>query len=307
MTLDLRKLEAQTAYFDANGRPTMQFQIFWQQTIEAIEAQEAIQDQALADIQTALTNAGIALATAQASMPDVPPTTINADYTGTIGLGQLPRNIQVRRFDDLADVTASSAWSATTDSGSIAYTIGASTGIINVTAIDSSSVINAVSVYNGVTRSRKVSVNKEVAAPSSTGTSGGTTATNTGFGTVSATSMAAISDDMTVTVGTAGEVSLNAPLVTHPLDTTNGTYAVYGVWQWYDGASWVDLGTEVLNAVAATVADGGDIVDDGYMPVSYIKTGLAPAASEKFRLMARYATFHTGSTTFFGTASAVGS
>lgn len=74
MTLNLKRLEAQKSYFDANGRPTMQMQIFWQQTVEALEsatnaliASDANQDALLAQILAAQATADAAQGTADAA------------------------------------------------------------------------------------------------------------------------------------------------------------------------------------------------------------------------------------------------
>ncbi len=48
--------------------PWSDMQMWWQEVVEAIEQQEGVQDQALADIQTALTNAGIAIGLANSGI-----------------------------------------------------------------------------------------------------------------------------------------------------------------------------------------------------------------------------------------------
>ncbi len=68
MAFQIPPLPAGQPIADKNGQPTLAFSVYWQQLIAALENQEAIQDQALADIQTALTNAGIALAVANSGL-----------------------------------------------------------------------------------------------------------------------------------------------------------------------------------------------------------------------------------------------
>lgn len=72
--LVLKKLEAQQSYFDASGRPTMQMQIFWQQTVQALMdtinalvASDLNQDDLLEAILAAQAAADAAQAAAEAA------------------------------------------------------------------------------------------------------------------------------------------------------------------------------------------------------------------------------------------------
>jgi hypothetical protein len=309
MTLDLRKLDAQTAYFDTNGRPTMQFQIFWQQTIEAIVAQETIQDQALADIQTALTNAGIALATAQASMPAVAPLTVYADDAGTVLTDELPLDVPFKRYAAGVDVTADSAWSMTVLTGSATASIGAATGVLQITALGSSTTFQIESVKDDLTLTTTLLVTKDIAAPPSSGSGGGSASSDTSFTSIDSTTHEPISDELTVTAGTGGVVDLTASLLVSTARTAAGVWPVWGIWQWFDGAVWVDQGSEVESDPDTEVTDSGDgyaQINRGVLTITASKTGLAPASSHKFRLTARNDT-GTRLMNFSGTASAVGS
>ncbi len=280
-----------------------QAQIWWQQVVEKIESQETIQDQALADIQTALT-------AAFSRQPDVPPVTVQADYTGAVTAGQLPRNIAIKRYYNMTDVTASSAWSLTTLTGTITATIGAATGLLVVTALGTTATLQVTSVRSGVTLTSVVTVTKVLAPAPSGGSGGGTSASDSSFTSINAAAHVAISDELTVTAGSAGTVTLTAPLgVSTAAFAPNGAFAVFGKWQWYDGAVWVDLGTEVQSSPDTTVffGDLGErYTEDGSISVPSSKTGLVAASSHKFRLMARNST-GTRTMTFYGTATAVGS
>src|SRR5690606_10815137 len=170
MSFRLPRLTEDAEIVTANRRPSFRFQRWWQSIVTKLEGQENTQDdilvqlqQAQADIVTALNQAGIALDLAGAVMPDIPPVTILADYTGTVLDGQLPRDIQAQRFSGDDDVTADADWSATTLSGGVTYTMG--TGVLNVTAITSSAVVEITSEYNGIPRSRKLPITLQLQDP----------------------------------------------------------------------------------------------------------------------------------------------
>lgn len=249
------------------------------------------------------------------SMPDLVPVVIQADHLGAVLTGQLPRNVLAKRFHAGAEVTTSAAWTATTDSGTVTYSIGAATGVLEITALASDeAVIDVKSVYSGITVSRKLKVSKQKADPPTTGSGGGTSASDTSFASINSASMAAISDELTVTVGSAGEVALTAALsVTTDEVAPDGSFDVKGRWQWWDGAAWVDQGAgESSSSPDATVTEHGPpgeeyyTVDNGSLSVSATKTGLAAASSQKFRLRARN---NSGTRTMYltGTATATGS
>jgi len=283
-----------------------QAQIWWQQVVEKIESQEAIQDQALTDIQTALT-------AAFSTQPDVSGVIVTASYAGEVDAGQLPRNIAIKRYYSGADVTATSAWTLAVLSGTITATIGAATGIINVTALGTTATLEATSVRSGYTLKTVVAVTKTLAAAPSGGSGGGTSASDSTFLSINSATHVAISDELTVVAGSAGTVTLSAPLtVTTDGNLPTGTFVVQGKWQWYDPgpALWTDLGTEVPSNPHATVYYVAEFdayfTDNGALSVPASKTGLVAASSYKFRLMARKS-IGTKAMYFSGTASAVGS
>ena len=300
--------------------PWGQFQVWWQQVKLAIETNETSQNTLLAQIiaaQTAATAAQATATTAQttasANMPDVPTASIACDSAGTPNTGQLPKNIGVKRYNGTTDVTAAAAWSQATFSGTITCTVGAATGVLNITAMASNSaVVTVTSVHNGITLSRKVTINKALAAAATTGTGGGTSSSTSTFNAINSSTHADISGTLTVTVGSVGTVTLSAPLY---VDTANsGTaanYPVFGKWQWDStgAGAWTDLATEVQsNPDCAIVAEGAGVYSEysGTLTCSASKTGLAAASSQKFRLVARNGS-GTRSMTFSGTASGVGS
>jgi hypothetical protein len=239
-------------------------------------------------------------------------TTLLADHTGSILDGQLPRNDVYKLLRGATDLTASAAWAVTEISGDYTGTIGVATGILNTTGLAVDSVIRITASYLGKTWPLDVKVVKSSAAPpvggGSGGGTGGTADSDTTINSINSASMAAVTKELEVTVGSAGQVSLNAPLDVGTTTTSPaGTFKVYGIWQWWDGAAWVDLGTETGSSPDCVVVNeaGSYVPQSGYLTVSATKTGLAAASIQKFRLRARNS---SGTRTMYlsGTASAQG-
>lgn len=297
MAFRLPRLPETIEIVEPNRRPSFKFQRWWQSIVSKLETQEGIQDQALIDIQTALTNAGIALDTANALMPDVPAVTILHDYTGTVLSGQLPRNLSVTRLDGSTDVTTSSTWSATTISGGATYTIGAATGIINVTAISATTVIEATSTYNGIARSRRVTIYRTLQDPPPSSSS--STAYDSTIGETSAASYGTANATISnFTCGASGDVDLAAPLELSTLESS-GSYHAYGKWQVSAAGAgvWTDVYTEIQSSIPARPSEPGSI------EVNQTATGLTPTSAYDFQLLLRN---DSGTATLYyaGTASA---
>jgi hypothetical protein len=88
MSLDLKNLQAQTSYFDATGRPTLQMQMFWQDAITAIKAQDAAQDSvidALAAAVAAITAAQDAADLANAAAANAQSVADNVTSSQSLG------------------------------------------------------------------------------------------------------------------------------------------------------------------------------------------------------------------------------
>jgi hypothetical protein len=269
------------------------FRKLWQKNCELIEAQ-------FSDVFLAL-----------ASISEVAPIVIVADYTGVVNpADQLPYQVAIKRFSGDTDVTTLTAWSLTADAG-ITATIGASTGLLSITAITASGTITVSSIYNGITKTKLVPVTLSIGATPSTGSGGGgSTSSDTTFNSISSATHAAISDELTVTVGSSGTVTLNAASLTvRTTKDTTGTFPVYGLWRWWNGAAWADVGTEVQSSPDCTLDYDSEVgiyffSPSGSLTVNTSKTGLGVGTSQKFQLYARNSS-GTRTMTFTGTASAI--
>lgn len=246
-----------------------------------------------------------------ATISEVAPIVITADYQGAVDPSdQLPYEVAIKRFAAGTDVTTSTAWSMTVDSGDITASIGAATGVLEITAIGSSGQITVSSVYQAIVKTRTISVTLSTATPPATGSTGGSTATDTSFGVIASTTHTAISDELSVTVGSDGTVDLTATLSVNTARTgPDGAYPTYGIWRWWNGSAWADVGTEVAASPSTQVLEdvetGIFIVKKGTLTVNTAKTGLTASATEKFQFYARNFT-GTRTMSFSGTVSAVG-
>lgn len=271
---------------NANNSSGLAFQRLWERNCVALESQ-------ITDLFAALS-----------SMPDIPDVRIDADYTGAVISGELPISVYAYRYSGDTDNTADATWGFTTNNGGISASI--SLGVLTITAIAGTTVVTITSTYNGVAQSRTFTVYLDVAAPPSTGgATGGTSASTSTFTNFNSASYAAVTGELNVTTGSVGTVDLAAPLRTKINGSpSDGVYEVKGIWRWWNGASWVDVGTEVASAPDAERDDGDN--HNGQIAVTAQKTGLAASSTAKFKLYAKN-TSGTQSMYFTGTASAVAS
>lgn len=242
-------------------------------------------------------------------MPEIAAVQIAASYTGAVDpADQLPMTVACKRYNDATDVTSSCTWSRSVVSGGITCSINASTGALTITAVTSSGVIEVTSVrtVNGtsMTLTTRFNVYLNVGAAPSTGSGGGgSTASDTSFSTVNTGTLAAISDELTVTVGSSGNVELAAYLSAYvALGTPDGDYNAIAEWRWWDGAAYVAVGAPAGTDPACNVVDV--YISPGALSIVEVKTGLTPAASEKFQLYA-CCDGHTETMSFSGEASAI--
>ncbi|WP_310496492.1 hypothetical protein [Sandarakinorhabdus sp.] len=232
-------------------------------------------------------------------VPAIATVVIKADHTGAALAGQLPRAVQARRFLGDTDVTTTTTWSIVA-TGCTA-TIGAATGLIDITACTTNGKIVVTSVRDTVTIAVEVAVLLELAPPPSSGgggSGGGGSASGTVSYATSSTSYGTAAIELTVTIGTGGTCALAFP-GTFTV-ASGGTQDARGKWQRETSpGTWADVGSE---ASSTEGADGDGT--PGSISVDANATGLTPSSSQKFRLLLRRAAAG-GSMSFTGTASAV--
>ena len=122
--------------------------------------------------------------------------------------------------------------------------------------------------------------------------------------------MASVSPELSCTVGSTGVVNLQATLsITTAAVFPTGTFRTLGIWRWYNGASYVDIGTPTPSDNGAIVTYDTQVkiysTQDDTMTVASSKTGLTAGSAAKFQF---YAENYSGTRTMslYGTITATG-
>jgi Putative phage tail protein len=238
-----------------------------------------------------------------------------ANFAGVLDAGQLPRNIAFKRWQINTDVTTSATWSITTQGTITGGTVTvSSSGVVTIpsgVSIPASTEIVVSSVHDGVTLISRIAVTKTNGA-SPPGTGGGTTVTDSTFNTVSTTTLAAISNILTVKTGTSGQLTFSAPLSIYAAAASpDGTFGAIGQWRYRPiSGSFTDAGTQADETSMAEVEleSGIYFAAPGYIEVSATVTGLTASTDYEVQLFAaRDSASPTKTLSFGGTATVTGS
>lgn len=237
-----------------------------------------------------------------------------ANYAGVLDSGQLPRNIAFKRWQITADVTADATWAIDSQGGITGGTVTVVDGIVTIpsgVSIPAATEIIVSSLYDGVTLVSRIAVTKTNGA-SPPGTGGGTSVSDSTFSTVSGTTLAAISDLMTVKTGTGGQLTFSAPLSIYAAAASpDGIFGAIGQWRYRPvSGSFSDAGTQADEIFAATVEleSGVYFASAGYIDISATVTGLTASTDYEVQLFAaRDSSSPTKTLSFGGTATVTGS
>lgn len=248
------------------------------------------------------------------SLDQVASVAFAADYLGVLSAGQLPKNINVTRRRGGVDVSSSTTWSIVSQVGITGTVTISSSGVVTIptgATIGASSTIEVRSIRDGTTLDAHISVTRNDAPPPSTGSSGGTTVSDSTFNSVSGSSFVAISDLMTVKTGSSGQVQFAGALTTTvEAAPAVGYFHVEMKWQYRTvGGTFADVAAAVPSTTdAATLFEGYYYSEDGFIDCSPLKTGLSTGTDYEVQLFARRTSSSPLKDVFFlGTASAVGS
>lgn len=248
------------------------------------------------------------------SLDQVAPVSFAADYLGVLSAGQLPKPINVVRRRGGVDVSSSTTWSIVSQVGITGTVTISSSGIVTIptgATIGATATIEVRSIRDGTTLDARIGVTRNDAPPPSTGSSGGTTVSDSTFNSVSGTSFVAVSDLMTVKTGSSGQIQFAGALTTTcEAASPVGSFNIEMKWQYRTvGGSFADVATAVnSDPDTATTFEGDYFVDDGFIDCSPLKTGLSASTDYEVQLFARRTTTTpTKSIFFLGTSSAVGS
>jgi hypothetical protein len=244
--------------------------------------------------------------------------TFTANYQGTLDVGQLPTNIQFRRFRGSTDVSTTSTWSIVSQSGVTGGTVTVSNGVVTIptgVSIGSTGEIVVKSARDSFEITSRIVLTRIDAAPPNTGgATGGTTVNDSTFNTVTGTSLTAISDLMTVKTGSGGQIVFSAPLsILATAADPEGTFGAIGRWRYRTvGGSFVNAGTQAEDSQPCEIFY--DLELDRYfriagsISIGATVTGLSANTDYEVQLFAARDSAPSAKTiSFGGTASATGS
>ena len=238
-------------------------------------------------------NSGLARALSVPYLKVAPSVTIQADSTGTIVAGQLPRNITTTCLKGGVDVTSTSTVAIT---GTTACTATAATGSVTITACTGNgSVSGTITPVGGYALPFTIIVNRPLATAT---VPGGSSATLASSSSLTPTSGAAYNADtspnsgiLMVVAPASGTITLTAPCTYYATDASpSGSYPVYGKWRWrLSGGSWADVAAETLSTYPEQVINEPPIrgQHSGSLTVNTTKTGLASGSTYEFGFHAR--------------------
>lgn len=248
---------------------------------------------------------------------------IKYDSNGSASTGELSRVETYRLLRNGAIVTTGLTWTYTVVSGTVSGFTSASgsqslsgAGATNLTVSSLSSSEAVITIKcvdaDGLIFLHTTRIYKNTAtAPTGGSTGGGTAAQTSEFASFSSTSMTSVMPGTLaefIVVAGSTSVALTASLDVESNASATTTSETFAIFQWWNGSSWVDVGTEtasnpdVIRAQDALLGTWYTAVG-GFISISTSKTGLTAGTTNRFRLMMRR---HTSSAaaTYYTTGSA---
>jgi hypothetical protein len=217
---------------------------------------------------------------------------IHADSTGTVKSGELPRDVGLTASIGTGNVTTLGTWAMTTTSG-VTCTMGASTGVLNITALSATEVYVPVSfTYAGITRNATVHiVRQDDQSVSSGGASGDSPSQTSGFTSFSGTTFVVVSNTLTYTIPTgktSATVTVNVNV--HPGTGTDGSWNIEMKVQRLISGTWTDQGTTFTGTSSRTTdSDGFQTQVAASISGTRQSTSLTAGTQYSFRIVARIA------------------
>lgn len=237
-----------------------------------------------------------------------PPISVAYNFDTSIKDGQLPKTLNFKLLRGAgADVTALAAWSAVLKSGSAAFSMGAATGILEITSLSSDAAFEASAIYLGTTRKGQSSATRKIDDPPvMTGGGGGATSDSTSSinTTTSSAYGAAATRILSIAAGTGGVVNLT--LAGEFSRATAGNASAFGKWQWrVVGGTFADVAAEIASSSSASTSGPPEPdTTPGTIAVNQQKSGLTAGVTYEFQLLLRGSVSVT--LNWLGTASGVG-
>ena len=219
--------------------------------------------------------------------------TVEASSTGTVLSGQLPKSSAMKLWRNGVQVTGPT-WSYSILNGTMTASID-STGLLTVDASSgsfTSGKIRVTALYLGTTRTKDITVTKNLAQATSGGGGGGGgtqyTAGANGY-TINSTTPATFSDELSVVVGASGNVTVSISYGFSSTVTNATNLQMYAqIYKW-NGSSYVAVGSAVISTsgysyFAGSGGEPGDGPYDGEGSVSFSDTGQTVGSTQKYKV-----------------------
>ena len=255
----------------------------------------ALATQSSADFATQVSGAGKPEVNADVTMvvTSPPPIDVAYNFDASIKAGQLPKTLNFKLLRGAnSDVTTLASWSAILKSGSASFSMGAATGILEITALSSDAVFEASATYLGVTRKGQSKATRKLDDPPvMTGGGGGGGASSDATSTINQTTSSAYGGAatriLTIAAGAGGVVNLS--LVAEFSRATAGSASAFGKWQWrVVGGTFADVAAEVASSTSAfTSGPPEPDTTPGTIAVNQQKSGLTTGTSYEFQPLLR--------------------
>lgn len=223
-------------------------------------------------------------------------TVVDCESTGTPKAGQVnPRYVQFLLYRGGVDETTSATWAVSVGFGSLAASIGAATGLLNLTSAATDGELIITATIGGVDTVFAHRIRRTVAS-STSGGSGVSSDNGSVNGSPSSTTLVAIGDELQVTVGSSGNVDLYAEYQ-FATSQTAGFQSADTRWYEWNGSAYVAIGTLTGSSTSYSYSFG----EPGFGFNAHTATGLTPASTARFRLygasMSSWDTYFSGSCT----------
>jgi hypothetical protein len=246
--------------------------------------------------------------------------TFTANYAGALDAGQLPYTMQLKRLHGITDFSTSATWAVTSQGAISGATVAVVDGVVEIPSgavIPPSTEIVVTSDIDGLVITSNIPVTRLDATPPTTGGGGGggaTTVTDNTLNSVTGTTMAALSDILTVKTGASGVIDFAGVLsIIATAASPDGLYGAQMRWKYRPiSGSFTDVGSVINETVEVEILYDTELGRyfriNGSINVAASQTGLSATTDYEVQLWgARDSASPAKTISFGGTVSATGS
>ena len=239
-----------------------------------------------------------------------------ANYQGVLSAGQLPKTVQIKRLRGSIDLSTDATWSIVSQGSISGGTVTVTSGVVTIpdtVTIPPATEIIVSSTLDGFQIVSRIAIARNDGTVPVIGGGVNTVSDNT-FDSVTGTTLVAISDIMTVTTGSTGQIDFAAPLgIIADASTPTGSFGAVMQWKYRPIAgSFSDAGTQADELSQSVVYYDSELGfysnDQGYIDATATVTGLTADTEYEVQLWAARDSASPSKTLYFvGTASVTGS